>query len=874
MITAAFFILTLAETTRNKKPCLEFIKHNFVNIPVRFLLLIALISFMPFFADAQQATVFGTITDERGRAIELAHIAISGQAGGVTSGRDGRYEIRVPHDEKVRLLFSFIGFKTHDEVVELRPAERVQLDVSLQMIATELPATEVRDRSLRATSVTRLNPREAQMLPTVSSGVEDLIKTLPGVSSSSELSSQYTVRGGNFDENLVYVNDIEIYRPFLVRSGQQEGLSFLNSSLVSSIVFSAGGFAAEYGDRMSSVLDITYKRPDESRGSFSASLLGADFHVEGRAFSEKKFSYLLGARYKTTQYILQAMETQGAYRPDFTDVQTLLTYEFDARWEVSALGYYSRNQFKLVPESRQTDFGTFDEAFRLNIFFDGQEVDRYRTGMGALTLTHRPHNDLELKLIGSAYSTFETETYDLLGQYWIGRLETSAGSEQFGNVVQSQGVGTFLEHARNYFDASVINIDHKGTHVKDNHTTKWGARYQWQSIDDRIHEWEMIDSAGFTLPRPIDQPGTPNPSRPELTLNEAVSAHNVLQINRVNAFLQHSRSYLNERGAEYTFTLGIRGNYWDYADELLFSPRLNLAYKPAWRRDMVFRFATGYYHQPPFYREMRLFDGSLYSDAKSQQSIHFVLGNDWNFMALGRSFMFSTEVYYKILDKLVPYEVDNVSIRYYADQTATGYAAGIDLKLFGEFVRGVESWASLSFMKTEEDIAGDFYYQYFDEEGSRVYPGFVPAESIVDSLRVSPGMIPRPGDQRFQFAIFFQDYIPGYPTFKVHLNLLYGSSLPFGPPNEERYTHRLRMPSYRRVDIGFSKELIGPRSSWHNRAFFRHIENMWVSLEVFNLFQVSNTVSYIWIKDVNNRQYAIPNYLTPRQLNLKLVMEF
>ncbi len=872
--TAAFFILALPKNVRNKKPRLEFIKHNFAHLFVKFAFLIVCLLALPFFTVAQQATVYGKITDESGRAIELAHIAVSGQAGGVTSSRNGQYEIRVPHNEKVRLLYSFVGFRTHDVIVELDSGERMQLDITLQMVATELPAMEVRDRRIRSASLTRLDPREAQLLPTVSGGVEDLIKTLPGVSSGSELSSQYTVRGGNFDENLVYVNDIEIYRPFLVRSGQQEGLSFLNSSLVSSILFSAGGFGAEYGDRMSSVLDITYKRPDENRGSFSASLLGADLHVEGRAFGERKFSYLMGARYKTTQYILQAMETQGAYRPDFTDIQTLLMYEFSSKWEISALGYYSRNQYKLVPESRQTDFGTFDEAFRLSIFFDGQEVDRYRTGMGALTLTHRPHSELELKLIGSAYSTFETETYDLLGQYWIGRLETSAGSEQFGNVVQSQGVGTFLEHARNYFDASVINIDHKGAWVKENHTTKWGVRYQWQQIDDRIHEWEMIDSAGFTLPRPIDHPGTPNPQRPDLVFNHAVSAHNQLQINRINAYLQHSRSYLSSWGAEYTYTLGVRGNYWDYADELLISPRLSFAYKPAWRRDMVFRFASGYYHQPPFYREMRLFDGSLYPDAKSQQSIHFVLGSDWNFEALGRSFMFSTEVYYKLLDKLVPYEVDNVSIRYYADQTAKGYAAGVDFKLFGEFVKGVESWATLSFMKTEEDIAGDFYYNYYDDEGGQVYPGFVPAETIVDSLRVSPGMIPRPGDQRFQFSIFFQDYIPGYPSYKVHLNLLYGSSLPFGPPNEERYKHVLRMPSYRRVDIGFSKQIIGAQTSFRNRSVFRHIENMWVSLEVFNLFQVSNTVSYIWVKDVNNRQYAIPNYLTPRQLNLKLVVEF
>jgi hypothetical protein len=577
-------------------------------------------------------------------------------------------------------------------------------------------------------------------------------------------------------------------------------------------------------------------------------------HIEGRPMGARRFSYLLGARYKTTQYVLSAMDTKGAYRPDFTDIQSLLTYELSPKWELSALGYYSRNQYKLVPESRQTDFGTISEAYRLSIFFDGQEVDRYRTGMGALTLTHRPHNDLEIKLIGSAYSTFETETYDIIGQYWIGRLESNLGSQQFGNVVQAQGVGTFMEHARNYFDATVLNLDHKGTWVHGDNITKWGARYQLQKIDDRIHEWELLDSAGYTLPRPPDAIGNPNPPRPDL--------------------VQQARSYYGENGSEYIFTLGLRANYWSYGNELLFSPRASVAYKPVWKRQMVFRFATGIYNQPPFYREMRLFDGSLYEEAQSQRSVHFVLGSDMNFTAWGRPFIFTSEIYYKLLDKLVPYEVDNVRVRYYADQKAKGYATGIDFKVNGEFVSGIESWASLSFLKTGEDIAGDFYDAYYNADGERVYPGFVPASEIVDTARIFPGMIPRPADQRLQFSIFFQDYIPGNPTYKVHLKLLYGSSLPFGPPNEQRFRHTLRMPPYRRVDIGFSKQIIGDHSIIGPNSPFRHLNNLWVSLEVFNLFQVSNTISYIWVKDVNNRQYAIPNYLTPRQLNIKLVAEF
>ncbi len=841
--------------------------------PRLFLLLVSVVMLQSVIY-AQTATVHGRIVTNKGMPVDLAHVAIAGKPGGVASNRTGHYEIRVPANEEVSLLFSFIGYQQNRQVVKLDEGQLFNLDVVLLEIATDLPPLEVRDQRLRSSSLTRINPRDAVLIPTVSGGIEDLIKTLPGVSSGSELSSQYTVRGGNFDENLVYVNDIEIYRPFLVRAGQQEGLSFLNSALVSSIQFSAGGFSAEYGDRLSSVLDINYKRPNENKGSASASFLGAELHLEGKPMGSNRFSYLLGARYKTTQYILRAMETKGAYRPDFTDIQLLLTYDITPKWELSTLGYYSRNQYKLVPEVAETSFGTIQEAYRLTIFFDGQEVDRYRTGMGAVTLTHRPHKDLELKLIGSAYSTFETETYDILGQYWIGRLETNIGDEQYGNVVQSLGVGTFLEHARNYFDATVINLDHKGTLINDNTITKWGARYQFQHIDDRIHEWEMIDSAGFTLPRPPDEIGNPNPSRPDLVLNNVARAHNIVQSNNLNAFAQQSRTYFSEKGMEFTLTYGLRASYWGYGNELLFSPRASFAVKPAWERDMVFRFATGMYNQPPFYREMRLFDGNLYPGARSQQSVQLVLGTDLNFYALDRPFMFTAEMYYKFLNQLVPYEVDNVRIRYYADQTAKGYAAGIDFKLFGEFVRGIDSWATLSFMKTEENIVGDFYDIFLDATGERVFPGFHPIESIADTQRIFPGMIPRPSDQRFQFSIFFQDYIPGFPTYKVHLNLIYGSSLPFGPPNEERYRHVLRMPPYRRVDIGFSKQIIGEHNLFRQRSAFRHLNNMWVSLEVFNLLQVRNTVSYIWVKDVNNRQYAVPNYLTPRQVNLKLVVEF
>jgi len=824
---------------------------------------------IPFVSWAQSAKVSGTVRDERNQVVELAHVSIMGSNSGVTTDSDGRYEILIPADSTLNLAFSFIGYKPYQKQLKLTAGENLRLDVILQMTATMLPGMEVRDEKIRSSSLTRLDPKLALLLPGVSGGIEDLLKTLPGVSSNNELSSQYTVRGGNFDENLVYVNDIEIYRPFLIRSGQQEGLSFLNSSLVSSIQFSAGGFNAEYGDKLSSVLDITYKRPSESAGSISMSLLGADIHVEG-VTANSKLTYLLGARYKTTAYLLNALETKGAYRPDFTDIQSLITYRINSKWEVSGLGYFSRNKYKLIPESRQTDFGTIQEAYRLNIYFEGQEVDQYRTGMGAITISHKASKNLEMKLIASAFTTVESETYDILGQYWIGRIETTPGSDQYGNVVQAQGVGSFLEHARNYFNAQVFNIEHKGTFLNNRKVLKWGVRFQHQSVEDQMHAWEMIDSAGFSLPALPNFPGQPVTTRPDFELSQSVKAKNNTGINSLNGYLQQSWNFYNPKGEEFVLTAGLRGNCWGYGKEFLISPRASIAYKPEWKKRIVIRLAAGVYNQSPFYRELRLFDGSLNPETRSQQSYQVVAGSDLSFEAWNRPFVFTSELYFKLLDKLIPYEVDNVRIRYYADQEANGYAAGIDLKVNGEFVKGIESWASLSLMQTEENIKGDYYDIYLDKEGKQVYS----RQLIADTMRIFPGMIPRPSDQRLNFSLFFQDYIPGYPTFRVHLKLLFGTSLPFGPPNAQRSQQTLRMPSYRRVDIGFSKQLIGEQSIFKPSSPLRHIKNLWLSLEVFNLLQINNTISYIWVKDIENRQYAVPNYLTPRQLNLKLVVEF
>lgn len=828
---------------------------------------------LPSLVIGQSAIVEGFVKDSQNKVVELANVAIIGEKSGTTTNEKGYFTLKVPAEREIVLAISFIGYAEKHYKMTLLDGETKKLDIQIKSTTTNLPGFEVRDERLRTESLVRLNPRDAQLSPSVSGGIEAIIKTLPGVTSNNEMSSQYSVRGGNFDENLVFVNDIEIYRPFLVSSGEQEGLSFINPALVSSILFSAGGFGAEYGDKMSSVLDVKYKTPTEFGGSFSLSFLGAELAFEG-INKKKTFTYLIGARYKTNQYILGSLDTKGEYQPRFIDVQTLLNHKLNDKWDLSFLGYYSANQYKVVPTSRETDFGTFMEAFRLNVYFDGSEIDNYEMGQAGLTLAFRPNSETQLKLIATAYTTDETETYDVQGQYWIGQLESNMGEDEFGEAAQQQGVGTFLTHARNEFRATVISLQHKGSYVTDRTFLKWGIKYDHQIIDDKIREWEMIDSAGYSIPRPVDEPGNLDPYNPDFEINYFVKATNSLNINRFSAFASNQWSFNLKNDDLITLTAGVRSYYWDYNNEFLFMPRVNVSYKPYNMQNVVFRFSTGIYYQPPFYREMRNFDGTLNPDIKSQKSIHFILGSDYRFQAWDRPFIFTTELYYKKLDDLIPYVVDNVRIRYYADQRAKGYAAGVDLRIYGEFVKGVDSWASLSIMKTQEDIYDDFYYEYFNTDGEIIQPGVTINSNVADSTRVEPGYIDRPTDSRINFSVFFQDYIPGQPYVKMHLRLLYGTGLPFGQPQSERYEQTYRMPNYRRVDIGFSYQFINETSSMGPKNPFRNFKGMTISMEVFNLLQTYNTISYVWIKDINNKGYAVPNYLTPRLLNIKLTAEF
>lgn len=849
-------------------------------ITKRFFALFLLVMLVGLHLSAQEFTeVSGRITDERNQPLGLVNIAIVGLPGGTMTKDDGTFTLKIPANRELVLAISSIGYATQSVKLNLPSGKRYELNRKLQTVATELPDFIVEDRQIRSTNLSAIDPKLAGMIPSASGGIEALLKTMPGVSSNSELTSQYSVRGGNYDENLVYVNDVEIYRPFLIRSGEQEGLSFLNSDMVASILFSAGGFEARYGDKLSSVLDIRYKRPTKTQGSVSASLLGASMHLEGSS-KDRKLMYLMGFRQKSNQYILKGLETKGDYKPSFTDLQGMLLYEVNSKLEFSFLGNYARNSYSFEPDVKETNFGTINEALRLTVYYEGEEVDRFNNYMGAFTSTYRPRKDLSLKMIVSAFQTNESETFDIMGQYWIAELETDPGSENFGQAsgqaVDKSEIGTYLNHARNYLHATVLNVEHRGMHERNTKTFQWGVKYQRELIDDRLNEWNMNDSADYTLPYSGGIPGLAGNqfNQSDIILQDVVRTHITLNSNRISGFAQYND--VKDIGiGQFGYNLGVRANYWDVNEQLVVSPRGGVSLKPSWKTDILFRVTAGVYHQPPFYRELRAVDGTINKNVKAQTSYHIVAASDLNFRAWGRPFKFVGEAYYKYLTNLVPYDVDNVRIRYFADNMAKGYAAGIDFKVNGEFVNGIESWASLSLMQTREDITGDFFTDYFNSEGKRIIAGFTANNIAVDSVTTERGFMPRPTDQLLTFGLFFQDYLPRNPTFKMHLNLLFGTGIPFSPPGEARVRNTSRMPPFRRVDIGFSKQIIGGALNDNKPALWRkYINNIWISAEVLNLLQVKNTISYSWVKDVTNRQYGVPNYLTPRQLNIKISIEF
>ena len=805
-----------------------------------------------------QAGVSGIIRDKQsGKPVEGASISVIGSPIAAFSDENGRYEIKIPAGQNIRLKVLLFSFLPAEKTVNASNGESVVWNVALLPNILELGGVTVEDGATRSTTLMRLDPKLAATLPT-SGGIEALLKTMPGVSSNNELSSQYNVRGGNFDENLVYVNDIEIYRPFLVRSGQQEGLSFINPDMVSSVLFSAGGFDAKYGDKMASVLDIQYKKPREFNGTVTGSLLGAALHLEGRS-RDSRFTWLTGFRQRSNRYILRALDTQGDYRPLFIDGQALLHYDFTPEFSMEFLANYARNRYLMVPENRQTQFGTVNEALRFTVYFDGKENTDFETMLGALSATHKPNPKLSLKYILSAYRSYEFETFDVQGQYFIDQLETDLSKPTFGDVKFNRGIGTFLNHARNYLTATVANAEHKGQYKN----TFWGLRVQAEQMQDELKEWQMIDSAGYSLPQ----------SNPYSLDIQSYNKQNILLRSlRISDYIQRDFSWGDT--TRWNLHAGIRTNYWTLNHQFLVSPRATISLRPDWKSDWLFRFSSGIYYQPPFYRELRNLNGEINRNLKAQQSIHFVFGGDHNLKIWNRPFKITTELYYKQLDNLVPYEIDNVRIRYYAQNNSRGYAAGIDTRIYGEFVNGVESWFSLSVMQTAEDIKDDYYYSYLNSDGEIIKPGITTNSVVVDSLRQEPGYVPRPTDQRVNIGIFFQDYIPRIPDCKMSLNLLYGSGMPFGPPSYNRFADTLRMPAYRRVDLGLSYQIIKEGREKTNKSVWNNLRSLWLGIEVFNLLQVNNTISYLWVKDITNRQYAIPNFLTNRQVNVKLITRF
>ena len=840
-----------------------------MNQHLRLPFIIVLLLFWSFKGNAQDGIVRGTVKDSVNVPLYKVVISIAGENNGTETDEKGKYELKLTPYKDYELVYFLTGYGIQRIKIKLQPGEEKVLNIKLKSLSSETNVVTIEASRPGDFNVIKIQPRTIENLPSPSGNFESFLRTMPGVVAPNELSSVYSVRGGSYDENLVYVDDIEIYRPFLVRSGQQEGLSFINPDLVSDISFSAGGFSAMYGDKLSSVLDIKYKKPKSFGGSAYGSLMGAGIHVEGASKNEK-FTWITGIRHRSNQFLLKSLDTQGEYKPRFTDIQTKLDYQISDKTLITFLGNYSFNQFNVIPSSRQTEFGSINEALRLTIYFDGQEVDEYRTGTGAISVTHMVNDSLKLKFIASSFISKEREFFDVLGQYYLDELERDLGSSQFGDVAFNRGVGAFLDHARNELDAFVSTISHIGSYRNNNLRWQWGLKAQQESIKDKLDEWQYRDSADYSIPHPDDTPGQNSNPNQQIVLNNVVKNNISLLSHRYSAYLQQTWDFNN-----YSLIAGLRATYWDLNNETNVSPRISIEHRPKWSKRLHLRAASGFYYQPPFYRELRDLDGQINKDIQAQRSIHFLIGGDYQFLAWGREFKLTSEAYYKKMDNLIPYKLDNTRIRYLANNDASGYATGIDLRVNGEFVSGIESWVSVGFLKTVEDLKNDYYYQYFNSDGEEIIFGYTQNDTPTDSTRIEPGNIPRPTDQRLTFSMFFQDYLPKFPTVRMHLNLVFGTGLPYGPPGKDRYKDILRAPTYRRVDIGFSKIAIDEDEENKSRLpVIRKLKSLLLSIEVFNLLQVSNTISYTWITDVTGRQYGVPNYLTSRILNFKVQAKF
>ena len=810
-------------------------------------ILFFLLSVASVFAQGQKVRIYGYVIDENNRGIEDAGVRFEGMNNGTSTNRNGYYDLYVNITDSVKIVYSHLGYETIRHTI-LPGKQVVQITVALQALSRELKTVDVTVNRRSTSNMQTLEAEKYKLMPNASGSFESLLISFAGVTSNNELSSQYNVRGGNFDENIVYVNGTEIYRPLLIRAGQQEGLSFINPDMVGNVAFSSGGFNAEFGDKMSSVLDVKYKKPISFEASGAISLLGASAYL---GTAGNRFTQMHGIRYKTSKYLLGTLDTKGSYKPDFIDYQTYLTYQISPRVEINFLGNFSRNNYTFIPDSQSTAFGTFNMAEKLNVYYEGQEKDLFQTAFGALSLLFRPKENLKLSITTSTFSTNENETYDITGNYVLGELKMGdTGETEEGEKL---GVGTYHEHARNRLKATVANISHSGEYIRSGHTLKWGVNLQREIISDKINEWEWRDSAGYSMPYTDDK---------VVDLFYNMKSTQKLDSRRTSAYIQDTYRWDTEH-ALYALTGGLRASHWSYNREFLLSRRASVSILPHWDKDFNFRLATGLYYQSPFYKELR----DTVSDAlgnvtvhlnpnlKAQRSLHFVLGGDHFFRMLGRPFKFTTEAYLKLADRVTTYSVDNVRIRYSGQNDAKAYTAGIDFKLFGELVPGTDSWINLSLMRSREDVLNDFYT---DNEGNKVYPGW----------------ISRPNEARYSLSMLLSDYLPNNPKYKLYLKTIFSDGLPVGPPRSPRYmADRFRLRDYKRVDIGASRVIVNGSDRIMNKRWMKNIASIWLNLEVFNLFDFKNENSIYWVSDIYGYQHGSPNYLTGRQFNLKLMVD-
>ncbi|MCW5913605.1 MAG: carboxypeptidase-like regulatory domain-containing protein [Chitinophagaceae bacterium] len=842
----------------------------FGSIPFRkdfittFLCGLLLIIGMEAVAQKGTAVLSGKVIDENEDPIARVSINILGKQGGWITSDSGTFRMEVPAGKAFALVFTHEGFREVQRNFLLNPGESELQIVRMYRTAKGLEEVVIRDDRFRnEPGLVKVNPKNAIVLPSATGGVEGLIKILVG--SNNELTSQYAVRGGNYDENLIYINDFEIFRPYLVRAGQQEGLSFINPELVRNINFYNGGFQAKYGDKISSVLDISYKQPAKFAGSAYISLLEQGLHLEGTS-RNKKSSWLIGARTKTNRNLLSSQETKGNYIPSSSDIQAFLSWKLTEKWQLEALGILSVSDFQLIPESAQKTTTVITPLFSANlgldVYFEGREKDRYRSYLTGLSLNHSVSSKLKLKWLFSRYDDEENENFDILGAYLFGERSFDKTKPSFGQIVNPLGAGIFQNFARNQLHIQVYNLSHKGFLQAGKHYVQWGTGWEHQIIKDHLNEWEMHDSAGYSLPY--------NPA--QLVLKKVLKSDADLQSDRIHGYLQDN-ILLGHASGDISMQAGVRFNYNSLNGEFLVSPRIQLNYKPEWKRDFVIKASGGVYDQPPFYRELRRPDGTINKNLKSQKSIQFTAGFDYNTTYGNKPLRITTEAYYKSLTDVVSYDLDNVRIIYSGENNAKAYAMGVETRLFTELVKDAESWLSVNVSRTMENLKDDHYFLYTNAAGE-VINSQTEDQVVTDSIRQEMGWIRRPSDRLVTVGLFLQDYLSTNKNFRVHLNLIYGSNMTHNIPNSVRYRNGLILEPYFRVDAGFSALLLSEKSLRRSHSPFRSFENIWASLEVFNMIDRRNVISYQLIKDFSNNVFSIPNRLTPRLINFKLLARF